>query len=124
MTDMHASTAVDIFADRATPAARQARPALFRARMAWASSSRPNHSPALHMVGGVRIGDRIEVETSPGVRQAGTVVAWEKAGETGSAVMHGYTVARVRLDPVPDAQFAVVRRPRFRLYPITSSPKG
>ncbi len=119
------SVVVDILADRATPEARLARPALFRARMAWTAERRPVPADRAHLtiVGGVSVGDRVEVEVRPGLRRRGVVVAWERPEDRPGVapVALGGAVARIRLDRDPDADFAITRAPRWRIHPLAKA---
>jgi hypothetical protein len=124
-------TIVDIFAAWATPASRQERPALYRARMAWAarrlSAGRDQPAPTrlepLRQVGGVAVGDLVEVDYYDRRRQ-GVVLAWERPGEgdASSSIRFGQTVARIRVDLGASQGLSapvIVRRPRFRIFPLT-----
>jgi len=118
------SNVVEIFAARATPDARQDRPALFRARLAWAARrlSTPALEP-LRQVGGVAVGDLVEIDYYDRRRQ-GVVLAWERPGEgdASTSIRFGQTVARIRVDLGESQGFSapvIVRRPRFRIFPIT-----
>lgn len=123
---------VQIFAARATPEARLDRPALFRARMAWASrrlsaaASNPDAEP-LRQVGGIRVGDEVEVDYHDR-RRRGVVLAWERPGEgdASPSIRFGQTVARIRVDlgqaldlSPPLSAPVIVRRPRFRIFPLS-----
>lgn len=125
--DATGNSIVDIFADRATPGARQARPALFRARAAWAAQAlAAKAAPPLAperpvMVGGVAVGDLVEVETYPGRRRRGVVIEWEAASADTAPIAGSFPVARVRLDPlpgVPAGTLTIIRAARWRLYPV------
>lgn len=117
---------VDIFSARATPAARQARPALFRARMAWASTySTAQGVPAadasqIRAVAGVFVGDAVDIETHPGRKRRGVVIAWEAGSSDKASIAGVFPVARVRLDPLPGMPSGtptIIRAPRWRIYP-------
>jgi hypothetical protein len=120
---MSDGTIVDIFATRATSASRQERPALFRARTAWACRrlSTPVLEP-LRQVGGVAVGDEVEVDYYDR-RRRGVVLAWERPGEgdASTSIRFGQTVARIRVDLGQSQGFSapvIVRRPRFRIFPV------
>lgn len=121
--DTTPDTVVEIFGPRATQAARQDRPALFRARLAWASRrlSTPALEP-LRQVGGVAVGDLVEVDYYDR-RRRGVVLAWERPGEgdASSSIRFGQTVARIRVDLGESQGLSapvIVRRPRFRIFPV------
>ncbi|WP_299010017.1 hypothetical protein [uncultured Caulobacter sp.] len=118
---------VDIFSARATPAARQARPALFRARMAWAArASSAEGAPAadasqIRAVAGVFVGDAVDIETHPGRKRRGVVIAWEAGTSDTASIAGAFPVARVRLDPLPGMPAGtptIIRAPRWRIHPV------
>lgn len=118
---------VDIFADRATPAARRTRPALFRARAAWAAQAiASNADPTLakdqvRIVGGVAVGDPVDIETHPGRKRRGVVIEWEAPSSDTASIAGGFPVARVRLDPLPGMPSGtptILRAPRWRIHPV------
>lgn len=124
---------VDVFAPRATPAARQERPALFAARARWAATRLRAEKGVLDVdgqptvsaqcCGGVFAGDRVLVDVAPGVFWRGTVLRWERDALPLARFAH--PVAVVRLDPcappVPPALEGrtELRRARSRLIPIS-----
>ena len=122
--DTDNSNVVDIFSARAQPAARRDRPALFRARTAWAERRLASPPPEpLCQVGGVAVGDEVEIDYYDR-RRRGVVLAWERPGEgdASSSIRAGQTVARIRVDLGELQGFSapvIVRRPRFRIFPVT-----
>lgn len=125
--DATGDNVVDIFAARATPAARQTRPALFRARAAWAAQAMAAKvaplfaATALRTVGGVTVGMTVDVETHPGRKRRGVVIEWQAPSAETTSIAGGFPVARVRLDPLPGFPAATpnfVRAPRWRIYPV------
>jgi hypothetical protein len=118
---------VDIFADRATPTARQTRPALFRARAAWAAQAMAVKVAPLfgkdqvRTVGGVFVGDAVDIETHPDRKRRGVVIEWEAPSSDTASIAGGFPVARVRLDPLPGVPAGtptIVRAPRWRIHPV------
>jgi hypothetical protein len=123
--DATRDTVVDIFAARATPGARQARPALFRARMAWASThltaqGAPAEASQIRAVAGVFVGDAVDIETHPGRKRRGVVIAWEAGSSDTASIAGAFPVARVRLEPLPGMPAGtptILRAPRWRIHP-------
>lgn len=114
---------VDVFAARATPELRRARPALFRLRTRWAEARLREEAGALRSCGGIAIGERVRVEVRPGVYRYGVVLAWDKASSLSSRVLLSQTLASVRLDPPLDGCGADIRQvPRWRLAPGGPEP--
>lgn len=110
---------IDIFDMRATPGARQTRPALFRARMNWAERAiRAAHEEMRTVsVGGIAVGDRVKVRLPGDLWLYGEVMAWERGGDTGSLVLTSMSVARVRLETAANVPEPIHFYPRTRLQP-------
>lgn len=126
--DAQRDNVVDIFADRATPEARRTRPALFRARIAWSAQAIAAQAApvfvgrdSVRTIGGVSVGDTVEVETHPGRRRSGVVVAWDSPTDATAPVAGGFYAARIRLDPLPGFPAGspnIIRAPRWRIHPV------
>lgn len=126
--DAHGNTVVDIFADRATPVARLSRPALFRARAAWAAQAIAakvaplfDRGQGVRTIGGVSVGDTVDVETHPSRRRRGVVVAWEAPSPETTPIAGAFPVARIRLDPLPGFPPGtpnITHAPRWRIHPV------
>lgn len=115
------ATVVDIFGDAAP--GRSTRPALYRARAAWA----PRRSAVdlglgpLVTVCGLSRGDTVLLQVSPGVYRAGVIIEWRRAQPGNGPMVTGQAQARVRLDLAQgEARPTVVSAPRWRLTPYTS----
>lgn len=126
---------IDVFAARATPRARRERPALFAARMAWATIRVAAERgcvtpPPLGVVGGLGLGDRVHIELAPSLWWRGEIVEWVREPLPGAQAP--VSVASVRLDcwppgvtpPVGFEGGGLVRRRRNRLAHITESLTG
>lgn len=125
--DATGDNVVDIFADRAAPAARRTRPALFRARAAWAAQAMAAQIAPFfgaggpRIVAGVAVGATVEVETSPGHRRRGVVVEWQAASDDSASIADRFPVARIRLDPLPGVPAGTpsyLRAARWRIHPV------